>query len=162
MFYCFGSVIYRFLENSHIKSRERKFKRRYSLDKSFDCKRINVHFYGKGDIIGGKNSYVGHQTAIQVASGCYVRIGENVRISHNVRMYTTSTNTDQDFNCLPLNSYSGNIEIGNGVWIGANVLILPNVKIGNNVAVGANSVVVRDIPDNTVYGGVPAKFIKNK
>ncbi|CDT94444.1 DapH/DapD/GlmU-related protein [Vibrio coralliirubri] len=51
---------------------------------------------------------------------------------------------------------------GEGVWIGANTVILPGVTIGSNVAIGANSVVTKDIPSNTVYGGVPAKFIKNK
>ena len=51
MFYLIGSTIYRMLEKSHIKERESKYKRRYSLDKSFDCKRINVKFYGKGDVV---------------------------------------------------------------------------------------------------------------
>lgn len=52
------------------------------------------------------------------------------------------------------------IRIGNNVYIGTGSVILPGVTIGNNVIIGAGSVVTKDIPSNTVYAGVPAKFIK--
>ena len=52
------------------------------------------------------------------------------------------------------------VRIGNDVWIGANVCILPGVTIGNNVIIGAGAVVNRDIPDNTMAVGVPARVIK--
>ncbi|MFP7478914.1 acyltransferase [Terribacillus saccharophilus] len=51
----------------------------------------------------------------------------------------------------------GKVEIGNNVFIGANSTILPNVNIGNNVVIGAGSVVSRDVPENTVVAGNPAK-----
>lgn len=51
--------------------------------------------------------------------------------------------------------------IGNHVSLGANVSILGNVKIGDNVVIGAGSVVVKDIPDNCIAAGNPAKVIKN-
>lgn len=50
--------------------------------------------------------------------------------------------------------------IGNNVSLGANVVIIGGVKIGNNVTIGAGSVVVKDIPDNSVAVGNPAKIIK--
>lgn len=50
--------------------------------------------------------------------------------------------------------------IGNDVWIGPGARILGEVRIGNNVIVGANAVVVRDVPDNVVVAGVPAKVIR--
>lgn len=50
--------------------------------------------------------------------------------------------------------------IGNNVTLGANVVIIGNVKIGNNVVIGAGSVVVKDVPDNSVVVGNPAKVIK--
>lgn len=53
------------------------------------------------------------------------------------------------------------IKIGNDVWIGGNVTILPGVEIGNNVVIAAGAVVTKNIPDNSLFGGVPAKFIKN-
>ena len=52
------------------------------------------------------------------------------------------------------------VTIGNDVWIGANCTILPGVNIGNNVVIAAGAVVTKDVPDNCVVGGVPAKVIK--
>ena len=52
------------------------------------------------------------------------------------------------------------VVIGNDVWIGANCTILPGVTIGDNVIIAAGAVVNRDVPDNCVFGGVPAKFLK--
>lgn len=54
----------------------------------------------------------------------------------------------------------GPIEIGKNVWICDNVCILPGVKIGNNCIIGANSVVNKDIPDNCLAAGNPARVIK--
>ncbi|WP_325049140.1 DapH/DapD/GlmU-related protein [Alginatibacterium sediminis] len=52
------------------------------------------------------------------------------------------------------------IQIGNSVWIGANVTICPGVSIADNVVVGAGSVVTKDLPENCVCAGVPAKVIR--
>ena len=52
------------------------------------------------------------------------------------------------------------VKIGNDVWIGANVTILPGVTIGNNVVVAAGAVVSKDVPDNCIVGGVPARVIR--
>lgn len=52
------------------------------------------------------------------------------------------------------------VTIGNDVWVGGNVTILPGVTIGNNVVVAAGAVVTKDVPDNCVVGGVPAKVIQ--
>lgn len=52
------------------------------------------------------------------------------------------------------------VKVGNNVFIGFRVVILPGVTIGNNVAIGAGSVVNKDIPDNCIVAGVPAKIIR--
>lgn len=54
-------------------------------------------------------------------------------------------------------SRKGDVVIGKNVWIGDKATILSGVTIGDNVIIGANAVVSRDIPDNTIFGGVPAK-----
>jgi len=53
------------------------------------------------------------------------------------------------------------IEVGNNVYFGHGCVVLPGVRIGDNVVIGAGAVVARDIPDNCVSGGVPAKVIKS-
>lgn len=50
--------------------------------------------------------------------------------------------------------------IGNDVYISAGARILGDIKVGNNVIIGANSVVIRDVPDNSIVAGVPAKVLK--
>lgn len=52
------------------------------------------------------------------------------------------------------------MHIGNDVWIGGNVTILPGVHIGNNVVVAAGAVVTKDVPDNCLVRGIPAKKSK--
>ena len=94
----------------------------------------------------------------------YISIGDNVRISADVVFINHDTSRNMlnrafDTNDFP--PYRGCIHIGNNVMIGAKVLILPNVCIGNNVVIGAGAVVTKDIPDNSVVAGIPAKVIGN-
>lgn len=58
------------------------------------------------------------------------------------------------------NEYYKDIEIGTGTWIGANSTILPGVRIGEGCVIAAGSMVNKDVPDNCLVGGVPAKIIK--
>ena len=52
------------------------------------------------------------------------------------------------------------VKIGNDVWIGAKATVLSGVTIGNGAVIAAGAVVTKDVPDNTVVAGVPAKIIK--
>lgn len=79
-----------------------------------------------------------------------VEIGEDVFIAHGV-MFTNDKFTEDRENWVERKTI-----IGNNVRIGSNATILP-VKIGNNVIIGAGAVVTKDIPDNTIIKGNPAK-----
>ena len=88
-----------------------------------------------------------------------VRIGDNAQIAPNVSIYTAghpihpeSRNSGYE--------YGIDVTIGDNVWIGGNVTILPGVTIGDNTTIGAGSVVTRDVPAGVVAAGNPAKVIK--
>ncbi len=88
-----------------------------------------------------------------------VKIGNNAFIGPNVGIYTVSHPIDKDIRNSGL-EFAKPITIGNDVWIGGNVVILPGVSIGNNVVVGAGSVVTKNIPDGCVCCGNPCKVIR--
>ncbi|WP_111308313.1 acyltransferase [Confluentibacter sediminis] len=56
----------------------------------------------------------------------------------------------------------GNVKIGRATFIGSNVIITNEVTIGNNVIVGSGSIITKSIPDNQIWAGNPAKFIKHR
>lgn len=58
--------------------------------------------------------------------------------------------------------YKGNTEIGNDVWLGKDVTIMPGIKIGNGAIIAAKSVIVKDVEPYTVVGGNPARYIKTR
>lgn len=152
--------IYKLFKTVYFSVEYQSYRQKYKLAADFRFNGENIIFYGDGEIEIAENSYIGWNSSIQSASGCLVKIGRNCSISHNVRIYTESKTTSQNFDVKKKNKKSGNVDIGNGVWIGVNVIINPGVSIGNNVVIGANSVVTRNIEGNTVVGGVPARFIK--
>ena len=88
-----------------------------------------------------------------------VTIGDDCFIGPNVSIYTACHSTDP----VERNSrqeWALPVTIGNNVWIGGSVTILPGVTIGDNVTIGAGSVVVADIPSNSVAVGNPARVVK--
>lgn len=89
-----------------------------------------------------------------------ITVGSNVYITDGVRFITHDGGTLLFRNKVPDLEITKPIVIGDNVYIGNNVLILPGVTIGNNVIVGAGAVVTKNIPDNSVFAGVPAKKIK--
>jgi|SRR5665647_963111 len=90
-----------------------------------------------------------------------IEIGDNVTITRGVCFVNHDGGVALFRDEFPgLNVY-GKIKIGNNVFIGINSIILPGVTIGDNVVIGAGSIVNRDVPDNVVVAGVPAKIIKS-
>jgi maltose O-acetyltransferase len=121
------------------------------IGKTFNCDN------GKKIFIG--NNFTGNYN-LTILDIREVYIGDNVMIGPN----TLITTVGHPLSPMGRRRHLGiakPIHIGNDVWIGGNVTILPGVTIGNNVVVAAGAVVTKDVPDNCVVGGVPAQKIKD-
>jgi len=106
----------------------------------------------------GQNFYANHNLVI--LDGNKVTFGDNVFIGPNCAFYTAGHPLDAETRNKGL-EYAKPIKIGNNVWFGGNVIVLPGVEIGDNSVIGAGSVVTRNIPANVVAVGNPCKLIKN-
>lgn len=110
----------------------------------------------------GKNILV--EENVFINAGCQFQdqggiiIGEGSLIGHNVVLATLNhdLNPERRQICIP-----APIKIGKNVWIGSNSTVLPGVQIGDNSVIAAGAVVTKDVPENTIVGGVPARFIKS-
>lgn len=105
----------------------------------------------------GENFYANHN--LMILDGNKVKFGDNVFIAPNCAFYTAGHPLDAEQRNKGL-EYAKPIEIGNNVWIGGNVVVLPGVKIGDNCVIGAGSVVTKDVPENSVAVGNPCKVIR--
>lgn len=104
----------------------------------------------------GKNVFINSNCTMLDQGGIFIE--DYVMIGPNVTLVTTNHPLDPNDRTVLLNRP---IRLKRNCWIGADVTILPGVTVGENSVVGAGSVVTKDIPDNCVYAGNPAKFIKN-
>ncbi len=109
------------------------------------------------NIFVGENFYMNHNCTI--LDGAKVKFGDNVFVAPNCGFYTAGHPLDYETRNKGL-EYAKPIEVGNNVWIGGNVVVLPGVTIGDNVVIGAGSVVNKDIPSNSIAVGNPCKVIK--
>lgn len=89
-----------------------------------------------------------------------ITIGENVHITDGVKFVGHDGGTLLFRHLVPDLEITKPIKVGDYVYIGNNALIMPGVTIGSKVIIGAGAIVTRDIPDNSVAGGVPARVIK--
>ena len=94
-----------------------------------------------------------------VLDEAYVTIGDDCFIGPGVHIYCACHSTDPRER-KTRQEWAKSVSIGNDVWIGGNVTILPGVTIGDNCTIGAGSVVTHDIPANSIAVGNPAKVIK--
>ena len=113
--------------------------------------------YGK-QIRVGKRFFANFN--LTVLDEALVTIGDDCFIGPNVSIYTACHSTDP-VERNTRREWAEPVTIGDNVWIGGSVTILPGVTIGSNVTIGAGSVVTRDIPDNVVAVGNPCKVIKS-
>ncbi|MBO9621047.1 MAG: sugar O-acetyltransferase [Niabella sp.] len=130
----------------------KKNKQHFVIEQPFWCD------YGY-NIELGENFYSNHNLVILDCAK--VTFGDNVLIGPNCGFYTAGhpANIQQRNEGL---EYAKPITIGNNVWLGGNVVVLPGVTIGDNTIIGAGSVVTRDIPGNVVAAGNPCRVLKEQ
>lgn len=113
---------------------------------------------------GGKNVHFGNGVYanfnLTLVDDCDIFVGDNVMFAPNVTI-TTGTHPIHPILRSKKAQYNLPVHIGNNVWIGAGVTILPGVKIGDNTVIGAGSVVTKDIPANVVAIGSPCKVFRD-
>ena len=108
----------------------------------------------------GNNSGIGENCRIQ--GRCF--IGKNVLMGPEVNIWCRNHKTSNiDIPIIQQGLEDEKpVHIGDDVWIGSRVIILPGIKIGNGVVIGAGSVVSKDIPDYSVAVGNPVRIVKNR
>lgn len=111
----------------------------------------------------GYNTYVGENFFANfdctILDVCEVRFGDNCMLGPSVQIYTAT----HPLHPAERNSgkeYAKPITFGDNVWIGGGAIINPGVVVGNNVVIASGAVVTKNVPDNVVVGGNPAKVIK--
>lgn len=105
----------------------------------------------------GENFYANHNLVI--LDGNRVSFGDNVFIAPSCTFSTAGHPLDKERRNKGL-EYAHPITVGDDVWFGANVTVLPGVKIGSNVVIGAGSLVNKDIPDGSLAFGNPCKVVR--
>ena len=112
------------------------------------------------EVTVGNNSGIGEKCELNGP----VHIGDNVMMGPEVVCYTRNHRHDRIDIPMGHQGYEEwkPITIGNDVWIGRRVMIMPGVRIGNGVIIGAGGVVTKDIPDNCIACGVPARVVKRR
>lgn len=136
--------------------------RKQLLDKLLDTKgdaHVESPFhcdYGY-NIHVGKNFYANHNCII--LDGAPVMIGDNVLFAPNVAVYTAGHPLHHELRNEGI-EYARTVTISDNVWVGGNVVINPGVTIGKNVVIASGSIVTKDVPDNVLIAGNPARVIR--
>lgn len=104
----------------------------------------------------GKNVFINSGCRFQDQGG--IKIGDGALIGHNVVLATLNHGFKPEERS---SLYPAPIVIGKNVWIGSNATVVPGITIGDNAIIAAGAVVAKDVPANTVVGGVPAKAMKS-
>ena len=109
----------------------------------------------------GKNTRINKLSNFRFKKG-NISIGKNVIIAQYVSVITHSYNYEPNQYIKDQSMYSRNVDIGDGVWIGAYSVVMPGVTIGKGAIIGAHSIVNKNVPDNEIWAGIPAKKIKDR
>jgi acetyltransferase-like isoleucine patch superfamily enzyme len=115
-----------------------------------------------GELVIAERVIIGTHANIRAAGGKII-IKRNALIAQNVSLIASNhlISSAKPYRDLPWDNTKIDIILGENVWIGAGVTVLPGCVIGDNSIVGAGSVVTKCIPENEIWAGVPAKKMRN-
>ncbi|WP_239984690.1 DapH/DapD/GlmU-related protein [Lentibacillus sediminis] len=124
------------------------------VDSSFKCFPTFYTDFGKNITIG-KNVFFNMGCSFQDRGG--IHIGDGALLGMNVTIATLNHGMSLETRNT---TYADGVTLGKNTWIGSSATILPGVTVGDNAVVAAGAVVTKDVPENTVVAGVPAKVVK--
>ncbi|HWN73947.1 MAG TPA: acyltransferase [Solirubrobacterales bacterium] len=155
--------------------------RRWRSDGPFFLgKRLELKIEPRGEIRFGRFVWIGDGTKIRCHEGvveigdktvmgqeCTISAYQRVRIGNECVIADRAMFIDFDHGIVEVERpirlqgiYKRDVEVGNNVWIGYGACILRGVSVGDNSVIGTNSVVTKDVPANSVVGGIPARIIR--
>lgn len=119
---------------------------------------LGDEFNGYGKLMIGERTWVGQYNNFRLSGGSHIKIGKGCLISQFCSLVAANhlINRQTPIQQNPCDRHKVNIDIGDDVWLGAGVAIMPAVVIGKGAVVGANSVVTKSIPEYEIWAGSPA------
>ena len=127
-----------------------------SCEEGKTCSIVTISSVGRLTIV--QDTWIGHEIIILASAD--IEIGAYVNIAPRVYIGTGTHEIDTNGISIAGRGYSLPIIIGNGSWICTCSTIIAGVKIGKKSIIAAGSVVTRDVPDGQLWGGIPAKYIR--
>ena len=146
----------------------------------FVCPKVHFEIGRDAKVVLGRWSWIGHGTKIRVHEGvvtigaksvlgqeCTISCYQNVSIGRECIIADRTMMIDFDHGMVEVERpireqgiYKRDVRIGHNVWIGYGACVLRGVTVGNNAVIGTSAVVTKNVPENAVVGGVPAKLIR--
>lgn len=152
-------IYYFLLNNYFLKFPSRKF-RKLILKRTLGKLGQNSNFLRFVELRSAGRIFIGNNTVINQrvlldGRGGQIKIGNNVDIAQDTKIWTLEHDPHDDYH----RTKGGSVIIEDYVWIASGVTILPNVTVGRGAVIATNSVVTRDVPSMAIVGGIPAKNI---
>ncbi len=110
----------------------------------------------------GQNSHINQYCCIWASEKSKIILGDNLLMGPGVKIFSSNHSTKLGLAMNEQDWKEKDVVIGNDVWLGANVVVVPGARIGDGSVVAAGAVVTKDIPPYSIVGGVPAKVIKER
>ncbi len=110
----------------------------------------------------GANSHINQYCCIWASKNSKVVLGDNLLMGPGVKIFASNHSTKPGVPMTHQQWIEKDVTIGDDVWLGANSVVVPGVRIGRGSIVAAGAVVTKDVSDNTIVAGVPAKTIKQR